>query len=207
MLKAYAIAAAFVIALLANAAPAEADFIIHASTAFYDSNWDNPGANDHVTFGGSSFHVVVPLNTTVTAVLESGLFQNDYSYIPDQDFTFSVTQTLSIGSHSVLLTIPGMIRITGPGDTLFTYASDPVSIDLGDQTLLTIVANPITVPLYLGDAPFNLMADFTLSSLVQAEALGAVPAPSSLVMLSTLALSVAAVRGYRWKWRRSTATV
>jgi hypothetical protein len=206
-MKAFAIAAALVVTFVGSARSARADFIVNASTAFYDSNWDNPGANDHVTFGGSSVDVSVALNQTVTAVLESGLFQNNYSFIPDQDFTFNVTQTISVGSNSVLLTIPGMIRITGPGDTLFTYASNPVTIDLGNQTILTIMTNPLTVPLYLGDAPFNLTADFTLSSAAVESAASAVPAPSSLTMLSTVAMTAIGIIGVRRKWRKTASAV
>lgn len=206
-MKALAIAAAVAMIFAGNVNSARADFItINSTTGFYDTNWDNPGAHDHVTFGSSSVDISIALNTTITAVLESGVFENDYSFIPDQDFTFNVTQTLSVGAHSVLFTIPGMIRITGPGDTLFTYASDPVTLDLGNQTLLTIVANPITVPLYLGRAPFELTANFTLSPVSAVEQSTTVPLPSSLVMLSTLGMTGVGVGRFRRK-RRFNSTV
>ncbi|HTI50641.1 MAG TPA: hypothetical protein VL475_06815 [Planctomycetaceae bacterium] len=193
----FTLATALTVALLGTGNLAQAGFIVNTSGAFFDSNLVNPGANDHVTFNASSVDVTVPLGTTVTAELQTGLFQNNYSFIPDQDFAFNVTETVSVGSFSALLTIPGMIRITGPGDTLFTYTSAPTNIDLGNGTILTIVANPVTVPLWLGDAPFTLTADFTLSPSLNPNV--ATPAPSSLVMLTTLGMTVFGIRSFRRK--------
>jgi hypothetical protein len=197
------LAAALALTLLWTGGLAQAGFIVNTSGAYYDANLVNSGANDHVTFDASSVDVTVPLNTTVTAELQTGLFQNDYSFIPDQDFAFNLTETVSVGAYSTLLTIPGMIRISGPGDTLFTYTSAPANIDLGNGTILTIVAKPVTVPLYLGNAPFSLSADFTLSPSLGQNAT-ATPAPSSLIMLTTFAMTAFGIRGFRRKRQAAT---
>jgi hypothetical protein len=192
------LAAALTLTLLFTGDRAQAGFIVNTSGAYFDTNLVNSGAHDQVTFNADSVDVTVPLNATVTAELQTGLFHNNYSFIPDQDFTFNLTETVSVGSFSTVLTIPGKIRITGPGDTLFSYASDPASIDLGNGTILTIVANPVTVPLYLGNAPFSLSANFTLSQSLNPNTVDT-PAPSSLVMLTTLAMTAFGIRRIRRK--------
>jgi hypothetical protein len=192
------LAAALGLAFLFTGDRAQAGFIVNTSGAYFDSNLVNSGAHDEVTFNASSVDVTVPLNSTVTAELQTGLFHNNYSFIPDQDFTFNLTETVSVGAYSALLTIPGKIHIAGPGDTLFTYTSAPANIDLGNGTILTIVANPVTVPLYLGNAPFSLSANFTLTPSANPGTVDT-PAPSSLVMLTTLAMTTFGIRRFRRK--------
>jgi hypothetical protein len=156
-----------------------------------------------VTAGGTSFAagadtvVVNPATHTYNltpgqvqiAVLQVVNFNVGDSGSLNQTFPFTLTETLTVGTATGSLSLPGQLAITPTRDTLTFFNGPAASIDLGaGRTLRVNVVNGSVSATNLGTFPMNLQVNF----------LEITPEPPSIVLFG---LGAAGLAGYAWRWR------
>jgi PEP-CTERM motif len=162
-----------------------------------------------VTAGGTSFSagadtaVLNPATHTYnltpgqvqTAVLQVVNFNVGDSGPLNQTFPFTLTESITVGTTTGSLSLPGQLSITPTRDTLTFFNGPPTFIDLGaGRTLRVNVVNGSVSATNLGTFPMNLQANF----------LEITPEPPSIVLFG---LGVAGLAGYAWRWRARTRRV